>query len=218
MEFESFWQNTRTYFSLLRERILSLPYNENFSVCIVGSADGKFVFPLARQVRKIYAVEMDCTMVNGGAVILPDGTTYYFDGLRKSISKLNLTNKVSIVEGDWQKVLLPEKVDIIFSSCAWHYSKNTDWGVSGFIEKMKECVSEGGLFCSEYMMPSALIHEQNDLYLREGEINRYFPKESWEILDSFYTDIFQESAHVGNLYDHQHKMGFILAKKRNNHG
>ena len=77
---------------------------------------------------------------------------------------------------------------------------------------MQAIVEEGGIFCAEYMMPCEPRHEGKEHYLREGELRKYFAND-WEVLEEFYTVPFAEKAHVGNLVDHIHRMGFFMAKR-----
>lgn len=77
---------------------------------------------------------------------------------------------------------------------------------------MQSIVAVGGIFCAEYMMPCEKKHLNIEHYVNEGQLLQYF-NEQWELLENFYTVLFSEKGHVGNLMDHKHRMGFFMAKK-----
>lgn len=211
MSSPSVWASTMTFFPLLRERLLKL--NHPGEACVVGAADGKFVLPLAADGWKVIAIERDPVAVHGGEVMYPDGPGT-MPGLLARAYQDGLEPKITIMDRDFRNLDLPLQCAVVFTSCSWHYSLNHNTPLEQFVCSMQEAVSRGGIFCAEYMMPVEDRHVAIEHYLEEGQLAKYFPATDWNIRLQFYTDTFLELAHVGNLTDHWHRMGFILAERK----
>ena len=207
----SLWEDTKTFFPLFMDRL-----EKNFpspgTICIVGASDGKFVLPLAKKGWRVTAIEINRISLYGGIVEFPKNYNINSIGLISRLKKENLDDYVTIVNDNF----FSYKVDnhqAIFTSCSWHYSFNHNVPLITFIEKMQSVIKKDGIFCSEYMMPWEEKHNKIEHYIKEMELLIYFPKPQWEIMENFYTEVFEEKAHVGNLMDHKHRMGFFMSKK-----
>jgi hypothetical protein len=108
---------------------------------------------------------------------------------------------------------IDKKYRAIFTSCFWQYSLNHSVPLKKIIEKMQAVIEKDGIFCAEYMMPTENKHVLIEHYTEEGQLANCFPNLNWEIMECFYTEEFNEEAHIGNLNDHRHRMGFFMAKK-----
>jgi len=211
MKTTSVWQETKTFFPLFLNRLNAL-FPQPGRICIVGASDGKFVLPLAEEGWRVVAIEVDGTALYGGSVEFPGVGQQEMSGLVRRLRLENLEQYVEIVNDDFLACNLPSSCSAIFTSCSWHYSRNHRRPVREFIERMQTTVGYGGIFYAEYMMPCEPWHKGKEHYLKEGDLRRCFAND-WEVLEEFYTVPFAEKAHVGNLVDHIHRMGFFMAKK-----
>ena len=212
MKTHSFWDKTKTFFPLFVKQ-LEGSSNTGLTVCVVGASDGKFILPLAEKGYRVKAVELDETALKGGFVNLPSGQVGKMIGLYKRLDEEGLTDKVEVFPSDFldNTFVLP-RTDAIFTSCSWHYSRNHVVPLSNFIQKMQSGVISQGIFCAEYMMPLEEKHFRTEHYVQEGQLRSMFD-DNWQVIDEFYTAPFSEKAHVGNLFDHWHRMGFFMAQK-----
>lgn len=211
METPSSWKETKTFFPLLlnvlRER------GSVGNACIVGASDGKFVIPLAQRGWDVFAIDNDRTALFGGTIEFPRGVFSQTLGLMGRAEELNLQSRIELICEDIYELVLRESFDVVFTSCSWHYSKNHHKPVRDFVHQMQKCVRADGIFCAEYMMPVEAKHFDSEHYMCEGQIRQYFARNEWEILEEFYTAPFLERAHLGNLTDHVHRMGFFMAHR-----
>lgn len=208
----SVWDSTRTYFPLVLravERFFSPPAE----VCVVGASDGKFVIPLARRGWRVIAIEMDTVAIDGGLVEFPEKGLMPIAGLAKRLELEGLQEGVEIIRDDFLTCTLPPPCAAVFTSCSWHYSHNHMNPLAVFIKRMQAIVAQHGLFAAEYMMPCEDWHYGTEHYVQEAELRRYFEPGAWCVVDEFYTPPFPEGAHVGNLEEHTHRMGFLMARK-----
>lgn len=212
MRTKSVWEETKTFFPLFMKKINDSFINQG-RIYVVGASDGKFVIPLAEKGWKVLALEVDKTAVYGGVVEFPKTGLGKMLGLEQRLKIEKLEKEVEILNDDFLTCkLLPQPCLGVFTSCSWHYSRNHSVPLKRFIEKMQSIVAVGGVFCAEYMMPSEKKHLNIEHYVKEGQLLQYFG-EHWEILENFYTEPFNEKAHVDKLVDHRHRMGFFMAKK-----
>ena len=211
MKTRSVWQKTKTFFSLFLDQ-LHAPFSETGSICIVGASDGKFVLPLTERGWRVIAIEVDNTALYGGPVEFPETGQQEILGLIKRLRIEGLEQHIEIINDDFLVCRVPGPCSAVFTSCSWHYSRNRHRPILEFIERMQAIVEEGGIFCAEYMMPCEPQHEGKEHYLKEGELRKHFTRD-WEVMEEFYTVPFVEEAHVGNLVDHIHRMGFFIARK-----
>lgn len=211
MKTGSVWKETKTFFPLFLDR-LNMFYPKSGRVCVVGASDGKFVIPLAEAGWIVAAIEVDSTALYGGMVEFPEIGPQKISGLAQRLRLEGLEQQVEIINDNFLTCNLPNICSAIFTSCSWHYSRNHNSPVRKFIERMQALVARRGILCAEYMMPCEPHHENQEHYLKEGELRRYFT-DNWEVLDEFYSVPFAEKAHVGNLADHIHRMGFLMARR-----
>jgi len=206
----SIWEGTKTFFPIFLDRLNNIHTSGN--ACVIGAADGKFVIPLAKIGWKVTAIELDAVSLFGGKVELPNGSTYNLPGLQKRLTEENINNFVEIINENFISTNLLKQYKAIFTSCSWHYSLNHKVPLKDYISKMQSIVARNGIFCAEYMMPCEKKHFNIEHYPKEGVIRDYFDT-NWEVIEDFYTEVFVEPAHVCNLSDHKHKMGFFMALK-----
>jgi hypothetical protein len=181
MRTSSLWEQTLSFFPQFLAMLKEYA-SPGASVAVVGASDGKFVMPLAAAGYRVTAIECDPLALHGGEVRLPGDTTAQATGLIARLKAEDLHNQVQIVERDF----LADgpccgRCDAVWTSCSWHYSMNHHRPLPDFIARMKQLVRPGGLFGAEFMMPIEQRH--------------------------FLT----ERAHVGQLHDHTHRMGLLVA-------
>ncbi len=203
----SIWDGTKTYFPLLKEKVKG----KSLDICIVGASDGRFVIPLALNGHKVLAIEND-PMSLDGCFIEINGSTKQYLGIVEKVKNLNLEKSVTISESSFMDFQTNNKFDVVFTSSSWDCGKNDGTVVEDFVKKMQNLVKQDGILCAEYMMKFEEIHLNNPNLLEVGEINKFFNND-WEILDEFYTSVFNDIPHIKKLTIHKHKMGFIMLKK-----
>jgi spermidine synthase len=208
---KSYWAETKTFFPEVFTKVQSAMQIKN--ACVVGGADGKFVIPLLQKGAFTTVIEKDASVLNGCVVEFPKGVKSWMPGLYENISSENLEGLAEIHATDFMLFETQRQYDLIFTSCSWHYSFNYNTPVPAFVEKMQRLVKPSGIFAAEYMMPCGDEKSSHPNYLMEGELKSMFGS-SWEIITEKYTDVFEENPHVGNLEQHKHRMGFLIAIKK----
>jgi SAM-dependent methyltransferase len=206
----SVWQDTRTFFPLFLDVILS---REVKTVCVVGASDGKFVLPLARRGFRVIAIERDPLALDGGPVILPNQGAATMPGLRRRLAEEGLGELVEIVAADLLDIAPSlDPVDAVWTSCSWHYRANHRRPLVEFITAMARLCRQGGVLGAEYMLPVQPHHLGIEHYPEQGEVRRLF--RGWTIDWETYTPPFVEAPHVEQLSEHVHRMGLIIATRQ----
>jgi hypothetical protein len=150
--------------------------------------------------------------LDGGTVTLPGPKETTMPGLRSRLAAAQLTDQVQIVHADVLQLKDIEPADAAWTSCSWHYSMNHHRPLADFIDSMSRlCKSPGGVFGAEFMMPIQPRHFDIEHYLEAGEIRRYLP--GWDIMWETYTPPFVEAPHIGQLDEHVHRMGLVIARR-----
>ncbi|MCD9146071.1 class I SAM-dependent methyltransferase [Streptomyces albireticuli] len=211
MKTQSLWQQTLTFFP---QFIAALNEHEPGSpVAVVGASDGKFVLPLAEAGYQVTAIERDPVALYGGEVRLPGDQVEQAAGLSARLKAEGLGDRVQIVEGDFLDTDLPaSSYAAVWTSCSWHYSANHHRPLSEFVTRMQDLIRPGGLFGAEFMMAIEPRHRMTEHYTSPDLLLRMFPL-GWDILLTLRTGTFLERAHVGQPYDHHHRMGMLLAAR-----
>ncbi|MFC0864935.1 hypothetical protein ACFHYQ_21815 [Sphaerimonospora cavernae] len=106
--------------------------------------------------------------------------------------------------------------DAVWTSCSWHYSINHHRPLAEFVTRMQLLVRPGGLFGAEFMMPVEPRHYLIEHYTSPERLSYHFTG-SWDLLLTLRTSEFTERAHVGQLADHTHRMGLLLALRSARH-
>lgn len=210
---QSVWQNTKTFFPLFLN-YLEQQNKKNLTICIVGASDGRFVVPLAKKGYNVIAIENTPLMIDGGVADVGNEQKINILGLKKRLELHSVSSKVKIIKNNFLDLESNFLVDAIFTSSTWDCSINHKYPVSEYLGKMKNLLKKNGIFCSEYMMPCEEKHKNIEHFLSEGVINNYFDH-NWQLLEEFYTPIFNDPPHIGKTIPHIHRMGFFLAKKIN---
>lgn len=234
MKTKSIWGNppTRLYklINLAKEK-----WGTNFSACIVGCSDGKFLMPFAREKIKVTGYDIDDIALYGGYKDFPivDKKVKYdykpdfisknyklenkrVYGIVERLEKENLTKYATIEKRDFYRNVPNEKYDVVFTSCSLHYSANKDFSLKDKTIKLQDIVNKDGYLYIDYMMA---IDEKDEInfprekFYRKNEIINYFDS-NWEII-SFrenHSPSF-EGAHVDCPKDHFHRFGYLLARR-----
>jgi SAM-dependent methyltransferase len=209
MRTSSLWENTLSFFPQflvsLRESVAA-----GATVAVVGASDGKFALPLAALGYYVVAIERDPRALHGGEVQLPGDVATHAVGLIARLKLEDLQDQVQIVERDFLSDPSPSPCDAVWTSCSWHYSINHHRPLADFITGMQRLVRPGGLFGAEFMMPIEQRHFLIEHYTSPERLSRYFGAD-WTILLTLRTGEFTERAHVGQLREHTHRMGLLLA-------
>lgn len=234
MKTKSIWGNppTRLYklINLAKEK-----WGTNFSACIVGCSDGKFLMPFAREKIKVTGYDIDDIALYGGYKDFPivDKKVKYdykldfisknyklenkrVYGIVERLEKENLTKYATIEKRDFYRNVPNKKYDVVFTSCSLHYSANKDFSLKDKTIKLQDIVNKNGYLYIDYMMA---IDEKDEInfprekFYRKNEIINYFDSD-WEII-SFrenHSPSF-EGAHVDCTKDHFHRFGYLLARR-----
>ncbi|MGC1284905.1 MAG: class I SAM-dependent methyltransferase [Streptosporangiaceae bacterium] len=204
------WEHTLSFFPQFLAT-LGEHASPGASVAVVGASDGKFVLPLAAAGYRVIAIERDPLALHGGQVRLPGDIAAQAPGLIARLEREGLRDWVQVVEGDFLTTapsLAP--CDAIWTSCSWHYSVNHRCPLAEFIAHMQRLIRPNGLFGAEFMMPIEEKHFLIEHYTSPERLSRHFT-EGWTVLLKLRTSEFGEHAHVGQLQDHVHRMGLLLA-------
>ncbi|MFE3433817.1 class I SAM-dependent methyltransferase [Streptomyces sp. NPDC059171] len=212
MQTQSLWEHTLTFFpqflATLRERVAP-----DANVAVVGASDGKFVLPLAAAGYRVVAIERDAVALHGGDVHLPGHSQAHTLGLIDRLKLEEPNEHVQVVEDD---VLDGEPLglqcDAVWTSCSWHYSANHHRPLGKFVDRMQRLVRPGGMFGAEFMMPVERRHHMIEHCTSPERLHPHFIRD-WEILLTLRTTEFTERPHVGQLDDHTHRMGLLLAAR-----
>jgi hypothetical protein len=210
-------------------------FGNNFTACIVGCSDGKFLLPFARRTIKVTGYDIDDVALYGGNKDFPivkSKVKYKYDkdfisenyslinkrvfGIVERLNAENLSKYAIIEKRDFYKQNPTEKFDVVFTSCSLHYSVNKDFTLENKTKKLQNIVKTGGYLYIDYMMAideSDFEKYPKEKFYRKKEILNYFD-DNWRII-SFrenHNPTF-EGAHVDCVKDHFHRFGYILAKK-----
>ena len=214
------WEHTLSFFPQFMAT-LQEHASPGASVAVVGASDGKFVLPLAAAGYRVIAIERDPLALHGGPVRLPGDIAAQATGLIDRLKPEDLRDRVQVVDGDFLTTapsLAP--CDAIWTSCSWHYSVNHRCPLADFIGHMQRLIRPDGLFGAEFMMLIEESHFMTEHYTSPERLSRHFT-DGWTILLTLRTSEFAERAHVGQLQDHAHRMGLLIALRdpsRPSHG
>lgn len=234
MRTKSIWGTppTRLYKLL---NIAKKEWGKNFTACIVGCSDGKFLLPFAREGIKITGYDIDDIALYGGYKNFPivkKKIKYDYDskfiskkfelvnkrvlGITERLKLENVDKYANIEQRDFYRNLPNNKFNVVFTSCSLHYSANQDFTLEDKTKKLQDIVLPKGYLYIDYMMAideNDYIAYPSSKFYRKNEIIKYFDK-NWKIISyrennkpSF------EGAHVDCVKDHFHRFGYILARR-----
>lgn len=235
MRTKSIWGNPpkRLYklINLAKEK-----YGKDFTACIVGCSDGKFLMPFAREHIKVTGYDIDEIALYGGEKDFPiveEKIIYQYSpnfssidyklerkrvyGIIERLQIENLENYATIEKRDFYKTNNKEQFDVVFTSCSLHYSVNKDFTLEEKTKMLQDIVKPNGLLYMDYMM--AIDEDDYETYpsnkfYRKGEIKNYFDN-NWEIISCRENEKPSfEGAHVDCVRDHFHRFGYVLAQKK----
>lgn len=234
MKTKSIWGKppTRLY------KLLNLAKNEwgdDFTACIVGCSDGKFLLPFARKGIKVTGYDIDDIALFGGYKDFPivknkkifsykndfKSKDYRLENRRvlgiTERLQIEKVNEFAFIEKrDFYRNVPKTRFNVVFTSCSLHYSANQDFTLQDKTKKLQEIVLPKGYLYIDYMM--AIDEQDYDKYpktkfYRKGEILKYFDS-NWQIV-SYRENNHPtfEGAHVDCVRDHFHRFGYILARR-----
>jgi len=235
MKTKSIWGNppTRLY------KLLNLSkqtWGKNFTVCIVGCSDGKFLMPFARDGIKVTGYDIDDIALYGGYKEIPivkEKIKYQYVpnfeskefeletkkvlGIIERLQIEKIENYADIEKRDFYRMVPDKKFNVVFTSCSLHYSANQDFTLEEKTKKLQEIVLPKGYLYIDYMMAidenDYLTYPASKFY-RKKEIIGYFD-ENWEIISyKENNNPTFEGAHVDCVKDHFHRFGYILARRK----
>ena len=216
-------------------KIAEKDFKKDYTACIVGCSDGKFLMPFARKGINVVGYDIDEIALYGGIKEFPivnNKIKYQYSknfvsvhyklekkrilGITERLQLENLQKYAFIEKRDFYKNVPTNKYNVVFTSCSLHYSINSDFTLKDKTKKLQSIVSKNGYLYMDYMMAI----DENDYqtypdykFYRKNEILNYFD-ENWEII-SFkenHNPTF-EGAHVDCTKDHFHRFGYLLARR-----
>ncbi|MFI7324200.1 class I SAM-dependent methyltransferase [Streptomyces rubiginosohelvolus] len=162
---------------------------------------------------RVVAIERDAVALHGGDVHLPGDSQAHALGLIDRLKLEELHERVEVVEDDFLNgEPLGLQCDAVWTSCSWHYSANHHRPLGEFVDRMQRLVRPGGIFGAEFVMPVERRHHMIEHYTPPERLHPHFIGD-WEVLLPLRTTEFTERAHVGQLHDHTHRMGLLLAAR-----
>ena len=178
-------------------------WGNNFTACIVGCSDGKFLLPFAREGIKVTGYDIDEIALYGGMKqfpIIEDKKKYDYSndfkskeynlvfrrvlGVTERLNIEKLSQYAKIEKRDFYRNLPPEKYNVVFTSCSLHYSANKDFSLEDKTKKLQSIVLSGGYLYIDYMMAideKDFINYPSEKFYRKDEILKYFDN-NWEII------------------------------------
>ena len=234
MKTKSIWGNppTRLY------RLLNMAKNDwgrDFTACIVGCSDGKFLMPFARGKIKVTGYDIDDIALYGGNKefpIIENKIKYPYSsnfkskefrletkkvlGLTERLEIENLTEYANIEKRDFYRNPPKDKFNVVFTSCSLHYSANQEFSLESKTKKLQDIVLPNGYLYIDYMMAideNDYVNYPSSKFYRKNEILKYFNSD-WEVLtfrENHYPTF--EGAHVDCVRDHFHRFGYVLARR-----
>ena len=150
--------------------------------------------------------------LHGGQVRLPGDIAAQAPGLIARLEREGLRDWVQVVEGDFLTTA-PSSApcDAIWTSCSWTLQCESPIARSPSSSRTCSASSRpNGLFGAEFMMPIEEKHFLIEHYTCAGEAQPSLHG-GWTVLLKLRTSEFGEHAHVGQLQDHVHRMGLLLA-------
>lgn len=210
-------------------------FKNEFSTCIVGCSDGKFIFPFARKGHQVVGYDIDNIALYGGLKQFPilnpvkkrnysknfvspiyPIETKIIIGLSDKIVLEKLEKFAKVEEQDFYKSDISNKFDLVYTSCSLHYSVNSCFSLEEKTKKLQDIVKPNGLLYIDYMMAidekDYILYPKNKFY-RKKEILNYFDS-NWEVISIKENDVISfESAHVDCTRDHFHRFGYIFLKR-----
>ena len=145
MKTKSIWGNppTRLYKLL---NMAKKEWGQDFTACIVGCSDGKFLMPFAREGIKVTGYDIDDIALYGGNKefpILNKKIKYKYTknfkskkfeletrrvlGVTERLKIEKLEKYANIEKRDFYRDQPNKKFDVVFTSCSLHYSANQDF-------------------------------------------------------------------------------------------
>ena len=210
---------------------------KEWNACIVGCSDGKFLIPFAREHHKVTGYDIDTIDLFGGQKDFPiykkrkvkpeysknfKSPNYPLEkrivvGLQDRIKIEHLEDYAYIEERNFYENPPKQKFDVVFTSCSLHYTINNRFTLQDKINKLKNIVKDGGILYIDYMMAldeSDFANYPDYKFFRNGEAAKFLG-DDFEIISNYEQKkpVF-EAAHVVTSYDHFHRFGYLLAKKK----
>lgn len=234
MKTKSIWGNPpKRLYKLMK--MAEEKFNNDFTTCIVGCSDGKFLMPFARKGHLVIGYDIDDVALYGGEKIFPIVPTkrkytyrknfvskkYKLEskrvfGVIERLEEEKIANNAIIEKRNFYKNVPNIKYDVVFTSCSLHYTINKDYSLKDKINKLQSIVAPKGLLYIDYMMAideTDYTNYPKNKFFRKGEIKNYYGAD-WKILSikennqpSF------EGAHVDCVTDHFHRWGYVLAER-----
>ena len=235
MKTKSIWGHTPSRLYRLIKLADEKFKNENWTACIVGCSDGKFLIPFARAHHKVVGYDIDKIDLFGGQKDFPiyekrkkipkydknfKSPNYPLEtrrvrGLQERIEIEKLDDYARIEERNFYENPPKEKFNVVFTSCSLHYTINNKFSLQDKINKLKNIVENGGILYIDYMMALEEDFESfpNYKFFRNGEAAKFLG-DGWKIISNYEQKkpVF-EAAHVVTSYDHFHRFGYLLAIK-----
>jgi hypothetical protein len=207
---ESFWANLHTSFALFAREIGDHDLSAT-TACVLGCSDGKFVIPLARAVCHVVAVDVDPVMLYGGDVV-DRGEPVHIRGLCRNLQMERLSDRCTVVEGDFMRWHTEDTYDFVLTSGSWAYNRNLHYGLEGVITRTRRLIAAGGYLFADYLLPLTDEERSIDLYPMPEMLQRFFPADIWRTIHN------EDAGLVGEVHYpltewHYHRYGALLVQR-----
>ncbi len=187
-------------------------YGKDFNTLVVDALDGIHVLPFARKGINVDCYEENKIFTNGGVI---DG--YNVIGLLEKIKTFNLGRYINLNEENFYKSNNNKKYDFVYVYRSLHLDRNKDINLDKKMKKIMSSVKENGFVYILYHLAENeydYFHFPKNQYFRKSCINKMFDS-TWEILDNHErNNLTIHKAHPFNNINHNHRVGYIFAKKK----
>lgn len=196
-------------------KFLNKKYNGNFKTLVVDDKDGLHSIPFAKSGSNVVMYEPNEIYIKGG--IIDDEIITPITN-RKNYKKYQ--NKIEIRIKNFYESNIEEKYDFVYCYRSLHEKHNKKIPMKRKMRKLLSSVKDNGYIYIFYH----LAKNENDIsnfsrnqYFRIGEMKTYFDPRIWEVITIIENN--HTTKHEGHPYhkkEHNHKVGHIFARKKNN--
>jgi hypothetical protein len=198
------------YMKLLNEK-----YNGNFKTLVIDDKDGLHSLPFVNHGSNVVMYEPNSIYINGGIIdavnISSINNRKYYEQYK---SKLEIRNE------NFYKTRIEERYEFVYCYRSLHEKQNKEIPMNRKIRKVLSSVKEGGYVYIFYHMAKNekdISNFSRNQYLRAGEMKTYFDSKTWEVITLIENErLTKHKGHPGHKKDHEHKVGHVFARKKNN--
>ena len=198
--------------NIIRRLQKTININEDTSILIPNCQDGIYVLPLAKTKAKITCYEENKKLIYGG--IIDNFSTV---GLINRLNSSNIKKRVHIINSNYYETQNNTKYDLVLAIRTIQLQENDKYTLNEKLDKLMNSTKDGGYLYLMYYL-------DNDKEINKKQIIKYnfiknnIDMKKWDIL--YYRENYSRKSihesHPYNKINHNHKVGSILLRKKDN--